>query len=77
MNEDNSITSEDKPVTCAYTGRTLKPGQNILEVREVLVNQEGTGAVSLPGSLFFSDWKALLEYAAESQTTLSIKRRVP
>ena len=67
---------EEKPVTCAQTGKRLTAGKNVLEVREVMVAQGETNVVPLPGSLFFTSWKELLEFAAQSQASV-FRRRVP
>ena len=76
-NSKKPAEDEEKPVTCAQTGRRLTAGKNILEVREVMVAQGETNVVPLPGSLFFSGWKELVEFAAESQAASGLKRRVP
>lgn len=76
MESEKQVEEQERPVVCAQTGQRLTAGRNILEVREVMVAQGETKVVPLPGSLFFSTWKELHEYAAHAQAP-ALKRRVP
>ncbi len=81
MTEEQPKPQEN--IKCSNSGRTLRAGQNILELREAIVDQNGTGIVPLPSSLYFSNWNDLLEYAKKygalpQKIDSSIfKRRIP